>query len=34
MVELDPSPNGPMTPLETVRTTKAYLLKQGYTFKS
>ena len=34
MVELDPSPNGPMTPLETVKTTKAYLVKQGYTFKS
>jgi inosose dehydratase len=34
MVELDPSSNGPMTPLETVKTTKAYLVKQGYTFKS
>jgi inosose dehydratase len=34
MVELDPSPNAPMTPLETVRTTKAYLQKLGYTFKS
>jgi inosose dehydratase len=34
MVELDPSSNGPMSPLETVKTTKAYLLKQGYTFKS
>jgi inosose dehydratase len=34
MVELDPSPNGPMTPLETVKTTKAYLVKQGYAFKS
>jgi inosose dehydratase len=34
MVELDPSSNGPMTPLETVKTTKAYLIKQGYAFKS
>jgi inosose dehydratase len=34
MVELDPSSDGPMTPLETVKTTKAYLVKQGYTFKS
>jgi inosose dehydratase len=34
MVELDPSSNGPMTPLETAKTTKAYLVKQGYTFKS
>jgi inosose dehydratase len=34
MVELDPSSNGPMSPLETAKTTKAYLLKQGYTFKS
>ena len=24
MVELDPSPDGPMTPLQTVQTTKAY----------
>ena len=34
MVELDPSANAPMTPLETVRTTKAYLQKLGYTFRS
>ena len=34
MIELDPSPNAPMTPLETVKTTKAYLEKLGYTFKS
>jgi len=32
MVELDPSPDGPMTPLETVKTTKAYLEKLGYKF--
>ena len=34
MVELDPSNNAPMTPLETVRTTKAWLLKQGFAFRS
>jgi inosose dehydratase len=34
MVELDPSDNAPMTPLETVRTTKAWLLKQGFAFQS
>jgi hypothetical protein len=34
MVELDPSPNAPMTPLETVKTTKAYLEKIGCKFKS
>ena len=34
MVELDPSVNGPMTPLETVKTSKAYLEKMGYTFRS
>jgi hypothetical protein len=34
MVELDPSPNGPMTPLQTVQTTKAYLQKLGYTFRT
>jgi inosose dehydratase len=34
MVELDPSNHAPMTPLETVGTTKAWLLKQGYAFKS
>jgi inosose dehydratase len=34
MVELDPSRNPPMTPLQTVQTTKAYLQSQGYTFRS
>lgn len=34
MVELDPSADGPMSPIETVKTTKAYLVKQGYSFKS
>jgi len=34
MVELDPSNNAPMTPLETVQTTKAWLLKQGFAFRS
>jgi inosose dehydratase len=34
MVELDPSNNAPMTPIETVRTTKAWLLKQGFAFRS
>jgi inosose dehydratase len=34
MVELDPSKNPPMTPLQTVQTTKAYLQSQGYTFRS
>jgi len=34
MVELDPSPDGPMTPLQTVQTTKAYLQKLGYTFRN
>jgi inosose dehydratase len=34
MVELDPSNNAPMTPLETVRTTKAWLVKQGFAFRS
>jgi inosose dehydratase len=35
MVELDPSlKDGPMTPLETVKTTKAYLEKLGYRFKA
>jgi inosose dehydratase len=34
MIELDPSPNAPMTPLETIRTTKAWLQKQGYTFRT
>jgi inosose dehydratase len=35
MVELDPSlKDGPMTPLETVKTTKAYLEKLGYRFRA
>jgi len=34
MVELDPSPKQPMTPLETAQTSKAYLQKLGYQFKS
>ena len=34
MVELDPSKDGPMTPLQTVQTTKAYLQKLGYRFRS
>jgi inosose dehydratase len=34
MVELDPSKNGPMTPLETAQKSKAYLLQQGYTFRT
>ena len=34
MVELDPSPNAPNTPLETATISKAYLKKQGYAFRS
>jgi len=34
MVELDPSANAPMTPLETAQTSKAYLEKLGYTFRT
>lgn len=34
MVELDPSGKPPMTPLETARTSKEYLQKLGYTFRS
>src|SRR5882724_4286647 len=34
MVELDRSPRQPMTPLETAQTSKAYLQKLGYTFRS
>jgi len=34
MVELDPSARQPMTPLETAQTSKAYLQKLGYTFRS
>ena len=34
MVELDPSNNPPMTPLETAKTSKEYLSKLGYKFRS
>ncbi|MGH9163651.1 MAG: sugar phosphate isomerase/epimerase family protein [Vicinamibacteraceae bacterium] len=34
MVELDPSDEGPMTPLETAQATKTYLQKLGFTFRS
>ncbi len=34
MVELDPSPNPPLTPLEAARESKAFLQKLGYTFRS
>jgi inosose dehydratase len=33
MVELDPSANAPMTPLETARTARDYLKGMGYTFR-
>jgi inosose dehydratase len=34
MVELDPSPKQPMTPLQTAQTSKAYLEKLGYRFRT
>ncbi|HTS28997.1 MAG TPA: sugar phosphate isomerase/epimerase [Bryobacteraceae bacterium] len=34
MVELDPSSNAPMSPLETAQTSKAYLEKLGYRFRT
>lgn len=34
MVELDPSKDGPMSPIETVKTTKAYLDKMGFQFRT
>ncbi len=34
MVELDPSRNGPYTPLETEKISKAYLVKKGFRFRS
>ena len=34
MVELDPSKDPPMTPIETARTSKEYLKKLGYGFRS
>ena len=34
MVELDPSRNPPLTPLETATVSKEYLKQQGYTFRS
>jgi len=34
MVELDPSPNPPLTPYEAARTSRDYLKKLGYTFRA
>ena len=34
MVELDPSAKAPLTPIETARTSKEYLHKLGYAFRS
>lgn len=34
MVELDPSKNGPMTPLQTETISKAYLVKRGFKFRA
>ncbi len=34
MVELDPSPGAPLTPPETARASKEYLMKLGYAFRS
>lgn len=34
MVELDPSTDGPKTPLETAKISKEYLEKLGYTFRA
>jgi inosose dehydratase len=34
MIELDPSADGPMTPLETAQTSKAYLQKLGYKIRT
>ena len=34
MVELDSSPNQPIAAIETARIARAYLLKQGVTFRS
>jgi inosose dehydratase len=34
MVELDPSKNGPMSPLETEKVSKPYLEKRGFKFRS
>jgi inosose dehydratase len=34
MVELDPSRNGPMTPLKTEQISKAYLVQRGFKFRS
>jgi inosose dehydratase len=34
MVELDRAPTTPITALETAQTSKAWLVKQGYTFRS
>jgi inosose dehydratase len=34
MVELDGTPNAPMTPFETAKASKEYLVKLGYAFRS
>ena len=34
MVELDPSPNPPLSPFECARTSRDYLKKLGYTFRA
>jgi len=34
MVELDPSNNAPMSPFETAKTSKEYLVKLGYKFRT
>ena len=34
MVELDPSRDPPLTPIQTARVSKEYLEKQGYTFRA
>jgi inosose dehydratase len=33
MVELDPSPNPPLTPFECAKTSRDYLAELGYTFR-
>jgi hypothetical protein len=34
MVELDPSRDPPLTPIQTARVSKEYLEKQGYAFRA
>jgi inosose dehydratase len=34
MIELDPSKDAPLTPLEAAKVSKAYLQKLGYDFKA